>query len=66
MTDGPREQSPADGGSPEALAAYPELSDGQLARLRAYGSPDDVSEPQAWAQLVESVVSRKATDLERS
>ena len=27
--------------SPEPLAAYPELSDRQLARLRAYGTPDE-------------------------
>jgi thioredoxin reductase (NADPH) len=42
MIDGPGQQSPADGGSPEALAAYPELSAGQLARLRAYGSADEL------------------------
>ena len=38
--DGSMPQPPDDDGSPEALAAYPELSDGQLARLRAYGSPE--------------------------
>ena len=41
MTDGPRQQSPADDGSPAPAA--PELSDGQLARLRAYGSPDQLA-----------------------
>ena len=38
MTDGPRPRSSADDGSPEAIAANPELTGGQLARLRAYGS----------------------------
>ena len=47
MTDGQRQQSPADAGSPEAVAAYPELSDGQLARLRAYGSPEELEVGEA-------------------
>ena len=38
MTDGPQPRSSADDGSPEAIAANPELTGGQLARLRAYGS----------------------------
>jgi thioredoxin reductase (NADPH) len=44
MTYGARQQSPAsaDDGSPEALAANPALSDRQLARLRAYGSSDEL------------------------
>jgi CRP-like cAMP-binding protein len=46
-TDGPRERSPPDDGSSEALAADPELSDGQLARLRAYGSPDELEVGEA-------------------
>jgi thioredoxin reductase (NADPH) len=29
------------------LAAYPELSDGQLARLRAYGSPEELEVGEA-------------------
>jgi CRP-like cAMP-binding protein len=47
MTDGARQQSPADDGSPEAIAAYPELSDAQLARLRAYGSPEELEVGEA-------------------
>jgi thioredoxin reductase (NADPH) len=40
MTDSPAQQPPAGDGSPEALAASPELTDDQLARLRGYGTPD--------------------------
>jgi thioredoxin reductase (NADPH) len=47
MTDSPRPRSSADGGSPEALAANPELSDAQLARLRAYGSPEELEVGEA-------------------
>src|ERR1700694_1633524 len=42
MTDRPVPQSPADERSPDALGANPTLSDAQLARLRAYGSPDEL------------------------
>ena len=47
MSDGPRQQAPADDRSPEALEAYPELSERQLARLRAYGSPDELEVGEA-------------------
>jgi thioredoxin reductase (NADPH) len=48
MTDhSHRPPSRTDDGSPEALAAYPELSDGQLARLRAYGSADELEVGEA-------------------
>src|ERR1700730_883614 len=40
MTHRPARLSPADERSPDALGANPTLSDAQLARLRAYGSPD--------------------------
>jgi thioredoxin reductase (NADPH) len=47
MTD-PRERATrAEAGSPEILAAYPELSDVQLARLRAYGNPDELEVGEA-------------------
>jgi thioredoxin reductase (NADPH) len=42
MTDHPKQPSPAGAGSSEVLGANPELSDGQLARLRAYGSRDEL------------------------
>ena len=42
MTGRPARQSPADDRSPDALAANPTLSDAQLARLRTYGSPDEL------------------------
>jgi thioredoxin reductase (NADPH) len=35
-------QPPPDDGSPDTAGADPGLSDGQLARLRAYGSPDEL------------------------
>src|SRR5258708_25782782 len=47
MTDAPGQQSRVDDGSAEALEAYPELSDGQLARLRAYGTPDELEVGEA-------------------
>jgi thioredoxin reductase (NADPH) len=40
MRHRPARLSPAADRSPDALAANPTLSDAQLARLRAYGSPD--------------------------
>ncbi len=40
MTDGQKQRQASGDGSPEALAASPELSADQLARLRAYGIPD--------------------------
>jgi CRP-like cAMP-binding protein len=42
MTDRPARQSPADGRSPDALAANPTLSDAHLVRLGAWGSPDQL------------------------
>jgi thioredoxin reductase (NADPH) len=42
MTHGPKKPAPAGAGSSEALGANPELSEGQLARLRAYGSRDEL------------------------
>jgi hypothetical protein len=51
-TDSERQRSPGDDGSPEALAANPRLSDDQLARLRAYGSPDDLDIGAAFASPV--------------
>ena len=47
MIDSPRPRSSADDTSPEALAANPKLSDGQLARLRAYGRPDELDVGEA-------------------
>jgi thioredoxin reductase (NADPH) len=46
-TDGPAQRSPGDDGSPEAAVADGELSDGQLARLGAYGSPDELEVGEA-------------------
>jgi thioredoxin reductase (NADPH) len=42
MTDRPARLSPAADGSADALAANPTLSDAQLARLRAHGTPDEL------------------------
>jgi CRP-like cAMP-binding protein len=42
MTDRPAQLSPAADRSPDALAANPALSDAQLARLRAHGTPDEL------------------------
>ena len=42
-----RQQLRTDDGSPEALDAYPELSDGQLARLCARGSRDELEVGEA-------------------
>jgi len=42
MTDSRREQRRTKDLSPEALDANPRLTEGQLARLRAYGTPDDL------------------------
>src|SRR5205807_9971516 len=47
MTDGRRPRSSLDDGSPESVAANPGLSDGQLARLRAYGTPDELDVGEA-------------------
>ena len=47
MIDSPRQRSSGDDTSPEALAANPKLSDGQLARLRAYGRPDELDVGEA-------------------
>jgi hypothetical protein len=43
MTDSERQPSARDDGAPESLAANPPLSEDQLARLRAYGRPDDLN-----------------------
>jgi thioredoxin reductase (NADPH) len=42
MTDRPARLSPAAEGSPDAIGANPTLSDAQLARLRAHGTPDEL------------------------
>ncbi len=47
MTDDPGQHSSGDDGSSEAPDADPELSDGQLARLRVYGSPGQLEAGEA-------------------